>query len=93
MHAIPPNEDAGQQEDQVVEAIMSMMGHGDPEVVRRVLRKYNGDVDKAANAVLSGETGDTKWSSSIGEDHKHVPTRSHSREFIENNIFFSTHLL
>ncbi|KAF9011795.1 hypothetical protein BDQ17DRAFT_1420208 [Cyathus striatus] len=35
-----------------------LMGEGDPDVALRVLRKYNGNMDKAADALLAGETGE-----------------------------------
>lgn len=42
-----------------VEMLTSMMGGKvDREMVRRVLRKYGGDVDKAATAMLEGELGE-----------------------------------
>jgi hypothetical protein len=37
--------------------LTSMMGDGDPEIARRVLRKYHGDVQKAATSLLEGDTG------------------------------------
>lgn len=42
-----------------MELLTSLMGGGiDREIARRVLRKYNGDVDKAASAMFEGERGD-----------------------------------
>ena len=44
-------------EDENVTFLTSMMGNGDPEIARRVLRKHNGDVNKAATSILEGDTG------------------------------------
>ncbi|KAH9035003.1 hypothetical protein EDB85DRAFT_1945300 [Lactarius pseudohatsudake] len=44
-------------EDENVIFLTSMMGNGDPEIARRVLRKHNGDVQKAATSILEGDTG------------------------------------
>ncbi|KAH9988118.1 hypothetical protein BJV74DRAFT_840135 [Russula compacta] len=44
-----------------------MMGDGDPEVARRVLRKHNGDVQKAATSILEGDTGaEDPWPTDFG---------------------------
>jgi hypothetical protein len=44
-----------------------MMGDGDPEMVRRVLRKHNGDVQKAATSILEGDIGaEDPWPSNFG---------------------------
>jgi len=58
---------AAQTENEVlehenVELLAGMMGDLDPEVARRVLRKCNGDVQKAATAILEGDRGEaTSW--------------------------------
>lgn len=44
-------------EDENVTFLTSMMGDGDPDIARRVLRKHNGDVHKAATSILEGDTG------------------------------------
>ncbi len=44
-------------EDENVTFLTSMMGNEDPEIARRVLRKHNGDVQKAATSILEGDTG------------------------------------
>jgi hypothetical protein len=44
-------------EDENVTILTSMMGDGDPEIARRVLRKHNGDIHKAATSILEGDTG------------------------------------
>ncbi|KAL4076724.1 hypothetical protein V8B97DRAFT_2022016 [Scleroderma yunnanense] len=47
------------QEDEHVEVLICLMGGDfDREVARRVLRKYEGDLEKAASAMLEGEHGD-----------------------------------
>ncbi len=44
-------------EEENVTFLTSMMGDGDPDVARRVLRKHNGDMQKAATSILEGDTG------------------------------------
>jgi hypothetical protein len=44
-------------EEENVTILTSMMGDGDPEIARRVLRKHNGDMNKAATSILEGDTG------------------------------------
>lgn len=58
------------QEQDAVATLLAMMGEGtvSPDDALRVLRKYNGDMDRTATAMLEGETGgvlesmDTSWS-------------------------------
>ncbi|KAI0267397.1 hypothetical protein BC834DRAFT_968906 [Gloeopeniophorella convolvens] len=55
-------------EEQGVVFLTSMMGDTvDPEVARRVLRKHNGDMQKAAMAMVEGDTGadETTWPSNF----------------------------
>lgn len=41
-----------------VQQLQNMMGDSkSPEVIRKVLKKYNGDIEKAVDALFSGETG------------------------------------
>jgi hypothetical protein len=47
----------GTSEEDNVTFLTSMMGDGDPEIARRVLRKHNGDMQKAATSILEGDTG------------------------------------
>jgi hypothetical protein len=57
--------DVGEEEN--VTFLMSMMGHGDPEIARRVLRKHNGDVQRAATSILEGDTGaEDPWPTDFG---------------------------
>jgi hypothetical protein len=50
-------------EHEGVELLTGMMGDLDPGVARRVLRKCNGDVHKAATAILEGDRGEpASWS-------------------------------
>jgi hypothetical protein len=57
--------DAGEEES--VAILTSMMGDCDPEMVRRVLRKHNGEMQKAATAILEGDTGaEDQWPSNFG---------------------------
>jgi hypothetical protein len=51
-------------EEETITILTSMMGDGDPEIARRVLRKHNGDVQKAATSILEGDTGaENTWPS------------------------------
>jgi hypothetical protein len=57
--------DAAEEEN--VTFLTSMMGDGDPEVARRVLRKHNGDMQKAATSILEGDTGaEDPWPADFG---------------------------
>ncbi len=54
-------------EDENVTFLTSMMGDGDPETARRVLRKHNGDMQKAATSILEGDTGaEDSWPTDFG---------------------------
>ena len=54
-------------EEEKVTLLTSMMGDGDPEVARRVLRKHNGDMQKAATSILEGDTGaEDPWPADFG---------------------------
>ncbi|KAI9513480.1 hypothetical protein F5148DRAFT_1302495 [Russula earlei] len=58
-------------EEEKVTFLTSMMGDGDPEIAMRVLRKHNGDVQKAATSILEGDTGaEDPWPS----DYRNVST-------------------
>ena len=47
------------REEETVDMLTGLMGDDfDREVVRRILRKYGGDVDKAAGALVEGERGE-----------------------------------
>jgi hypothetical protein len=52
-----------------VDILMSVMSTTDEATALRVLRKHNGDLDRAASAILEGDTG---------ESVKYVPQRSRS---------------
>ena len=57
--------DVGEEEN--VTFLTSMMGDGDPEIARRVLRKHNGNVHKAATSILEGDTGtEDPWPTDYG---------------------------
>jgi hypothetical protein len=54
-------------EEEKVTFLTSMMGDGDPEIARRVLRKHNGDMQKAATSILEGDTGvEDPWPADFG---------------------------
>ncbi|KAG8215977.1 hypothetical protein J3R82DRAFT_7960 [Butyriboletus roseoflavus] len=55
MHLLPDEI----REEETVDMLTSLMGDGfDREVTRRILRKYDGNVDKAAGALIEGERGE-----------------------------------
>ena len=66
-----------QKEKEDGELLVSMMGDDlDPAVAQRVLRKYNGDLQRAAEAILSGERAEeTYWPASSGSEQT-IPTSS-----------------
>ncbi len=54
-------------EEENVTFLTSMMGDGDPEIARRVLRKHNGDMQKAATSILEGDIGvEDPWPADFG---------------------------
>ena len=54
-------------DEEKVTFLTSMMGDGDPEIARRVLRKHNGDMQKAATSILEGDTGvEDPWPADFG---------------------------
>ena len=55
MHMLPDEI----REEETVDMLTGLMGEGfDREVTRRILRKYDGNVDKAAGALVEGERGE-----------------------------------
>jgi hypothetical protein len=55
MHMLPDEI----REEETVDMLTGLMGDGfDREVARRILRRYDGNVDKAAGALLEGERGE-----------------------------------
>ncbi|KAF8553500.1 hypothetical protein OG21DRAFT_1597694 [Imleria badia] len=55
MHMLPDEI----REEETVDMLTGLMGEGfDREVARRILRKYDGNVDKAAGALVEGERGE-----------------------------------
>ncbi|KAH7882908.1 hypothetical protein F5I97DRAFT_1930528 [Phlebopus sp. FC_14] len=60
------------KESESIDMLTSLMGGDfDREVARRILRKYNGDMQKAASAMLEGERGEdpvsqSSWASTSG---------------------------
>jgi hypothetical protein len=51
---------SSQDEQDLVENLTAMMGDAasNADIARRVLRKYDGDVQKAATAILEGDRGE-----------------------------------
>ncbi|KAI6165217.1 hypothetical protein EDD17DRAFT_1556658 [Pisolithus thermaeus] len=63
-----------------VKLLTEMMGeHSDREVALRVLRKYEGDVEKAAMAMLEGERGDDDQSRQIWGSVSQMDVVSHKQ--------------
>lgn len=50
------------KEQEAVDILTAMMGDtvSDPEIARRVLRKCDGDLQKAATAILEGDRGEDR---------------------------------
>jgi hypothetical protein len=74
------HQDVLQQETDGVELLAGMMG-GDfgLEEARRVLRKHKGNVQKAAEAILSGDRGEDVWNDSqTSQDTIHADPASSS---------------
>ena len=46
-----------QNEQESLDLLVSLMGDGDPEIAKRVYKKFNGDMQRAASAILEGDTG------------------------------------
>lgn len=55
------------KEQESVDMLTAMMGEtvSDPEIARRVLRKCNGDLQKAATAILEGDRGEDRPKSPV----------------------------
>ena len=89
-------------EEENVTFLTSMMGDGDPEIARRVLRKHNGDMQKAATSILEGDTGvedPANWpidfggfiDSSTSVAGPSTPPRQYSNIFIVVQTFYCFH--
>jgi hypothetical protein len=68
------------EEQESVDFLTAMMGDAvsDPAVARRVLRKCDGDVQKAATAILEGDRGEEIDQGSASQDRmmpKYTPPR------------------
>ncbi|KAG9313733.1 hypothetical protein JVU11DRAFT_6087 [Chiua virens] len=64
MHMLPDQI----REEEMLDMLFGVLGDGfDREVARRVLRKYDGNVDKAAGALLEGERGDEPGATGQGQ--------------------------
>lgn len=50
-----------------------------PHIARRMLRKHNGDVDKAADAILAGDLGADVWES----PHRTTPEPMYSQDGLD----------
>lgn len=77
---MPSQDDLREQEK--VEQVMAIMDQNDPEVARRVLKKWNGDVERTITAMLTGDIGTSEtpsWPVAAEAELKYPPTRSQSR--------------
>jgi|ERR1700722_3346610 len=73
-----------QEEERNVDNLTAMMGDLDPNVARRILRKCNGDVQKAATAILEGDRGEAaSWSSQITPTPPSLPERKAAQSVID----------
>lgn len=69
--------------DGKVDMLVAMMGDTDRDFARKVLQYYNGDIDKAADALLSGEAHTINFSAPPGNlegytDYTSAPRQSTS---------------
>ncbi|KAI6014460.1 hypothetical protein PISMIDRAFT_26984 [Pisolithus microcarpus 441] len=75
------------KEAENVKLLTEMMGdHSDREVARRVLRKYEGDVEKAATAMLEGERGDDDQSHQLWSSVSQMDVVSHKQPSVPSIV-------
>lgn len=82
-----------QNEQESVDFLMSMMGDqiSDPEIARRVLRKCNGDMQKAATAILEGDRGEQLQSMQTPPQRPATPVlNSSSMDLKDVNQLYAT---
>lgn len=90
-HAIDPL-------DEKVDLLVAMMGDVDRDFARKVLQYYNGDIDKAADALLGGEAHTLNFSAPPGNLEGYVdyaaPRQSApSLPEIANDVVIAQHLV
>jgi len=85
--------------DEKVDTLATMMGDIDRDFARRVLQYYNGDIDKAADALLGGEAHTLNLSTPPGNlegytDYASAPRQSTpSLLKTASDVFIAQHLV
>lgn len=85
--------------DEKVDLLAAMMGDVDRDFARKVLQYYNGDIDKAADALLGGQAHTLDLSTPPGNlegysDYTSAPRQS--PPFLQktvNDVFITQHLV
>jgi len=85
--------------DGKVDMLVAMMGDADRDFARKVLQHYDGDIDKAADALLTGEAHTLNFSAPPGNlegygDYASAPRQSPSSLLkTVNDVFITQHLV
>lgn len=85
--------------DEKVDILVPIMGEADRDFARKVLQHYNGDIDKAADALLGGEAHTLNFSAPPGNlegytDYASAPRQSTSSfSKTVNDVFITQHLV
>src|ERR1700753_1644731 len=83
--------------DEKVDMLVAMMGDTDRDFARKVLQHFNGDIDKAADALLCGEAHTLNLSAPPGNlegytDYTSAPRQSNtSLSKYTNDVFIIQH--
>lgn len=85
--------------DEKVDLLVAMMVDVDRDFARKVLQYYNGDIDKAADALLGGEAHTLNFSTPPGNLEGYADYASAPRQLVPslsktvNDIFIAQHLV
>ena len=86
--------------DEKVDMLVSMMGDADRDFARKVLQYFNGDIDKAADALLGGQAHTLDLSAPAGNlegytDYSQPAPRQSAtpRSKTSNDLFITQHLV
>jgi len=85
--------------DEKVDILVTIMSDADRDFARKVLQYYNGDIDKAADALLGGEAHTLDFSTPPGNlegytDYASAPRQSTSSfSKTVNDVFIAQHLV
>ena len=84
--------------DEKVDMLVAMMGNVDREFARKVLQYYNGDIDKAADALLGGDAHTLNFSAPPGNlegytDYAAPRQPAYSFPKTANDVFITQHLV